>query len=327
MRFLRFFPCVLLCALVAAGPAHAQPGGADWPPKLVKLVVPFAAGGSTDLLARKIAEELAQRVKTTVIVDNRPGAGGTLGSEWVSQQPADGSVLLMGSVSTHAVAPSLYANLRYDPLKDFTPLTNVATTPNVLVVRNDLPAASLKDLVALSRKPGNSFSYASNGRGTSNNLAMELLKSATGMQAVHIPYKGSGPALLDTVAGHVTTMMDVVGTSYPYIKGGKLRPIAVTTRTRSPMLPDVPTVAESGDPGFDATVWFGLFAPPKMNPALAERISGELVASIRGKAVSDFLASQGAQPAANGPADFTRMIREDIAKWAKVARDAGIQPE
>jgi tripartite-type tricarboxylate transporter receptor subunit TctC len=317
----------MLCALAAGGPARAQPGSADWPPKLIKLVVPFAAGGSTDLLARKIAEELAQRVKATVIVDNRPGAGGTLGSEWVSQQPADGSVLLMGSVSTHAVAPSLYANLRYDPLKDFTPLTNVATTPNVLVVRSELPVTSLKDLVALSRKPGSSFSYASNGQGTSNNLAMELLKSATGLQAVHVPYKGSGPALIDTVAGHVTTMMDVVGTSYPYIKSGKLRPIAVTTLARSPMLPDVPTVAESGYTGFDATVWFGLFAPPKMNPALAERISSELVAVIRGKKVSDFLASQGAQSAANGPADFTKMIRADIPKWAKVARDAGIRPE
>jgi tripartite-type tricarboxylate transporter receptor subunit TctC len=197
----------------------------------------------------------------------------------------------------------------------------------VLVVRNDLPAANLKDLVALSRKPGASFSYASNGQGTSNNLAMELLKSATGLQAVHVPYKGSGPALMDTVAGNVTTMMDVVGTSYPFIKGGKLRPLAVTTQARSPMLPDVPTVAESGYPGFDATVWFGLFAPPKMSPALAERISGELVNVIHGKKLTDFLASQGAQAAANGPADFTRMIREDIPKWAKVARDAGIKPE
>lgn len=323
MRFLRFLPALLLGAATFA---HAQ-GGADFPPKVIRLVVPFASGGSTDLLGRQIAQELGERLKTSVIVDNRPGAGGTVGSEWVAQQPADGSVLLLGSVSTHAVAPSIYAHLRYDPLKDFTPLTNVATTPNVLVVRSELPVANLKDFVALSRKPGSAFSYASNGLGTSNNLAMELLKSATGLNAVHVPYKGSGPALIDTVAGHVTTMMDVVGTSYPYIKSGKLRPIAVTTLTRSPMLPQVPTVAESGFPGFDATVWFGLFAPPKMNPALAERISRELVAVIRDKKVSDFLATQGAEPAANGPADFTKMIRADIPKWAKVAHDAGIQPE
>jgi tripartite-type tricarboxylate transporter receptor subunit TctC len=324
MRFLRLLSAVLLCALCAAVPAQAQN---DWPPKVIRLVVPFAPGGSTDLLARQIAQEFGERIKASVIVDNRPGAGGTVGSEWVSQQPADGSVLLLGTVSTHAVAPSIYAHLRYDPLKDFTPLTNVATIPNVMVVPTSIPAHNLKEFVALARQPGANFSYASNGLGTSNHLAMELLKTATGLPAVHVPYKGSGPALTDTVAGHVTTMMDVVMTSYPYIKGGKLRPLAVTSLTRSPMLPDVPTVAESGYPGFEAVVWFGLFAPPKMNPALAERISRELVAVIRGKKVSDFLLSQGAQPAANGPAEFTSLIRSEIPKWAKVANAAGIQPE
>jgi len=324
MRFLRHLPALLLCALSAAVPAHAQQ--AEWP-KLIKLVVPFAPGGSTDLIGRQIAQELGERLKTSVIVDNRPGAGGTLGSTWVAQQPADGSVLLLGSVSTHAVAPSIYARLGYEPLRDFTPLTNVATIANVLVVRTDVPANNLKDFVALSRKSGANLSFASNGQGTSNHLAMELLKSATGLQAVHVPYKGSGPALTDTVAGHVTTMMDVVMTSYPYIKNGKLRPLAVTSPTRSPMLPDVPTVAESGYPGFEAVVWFGLFAPPKMNPALAERISRELVAVIRGRKLSDYLLQQGAQPAANGPADFVKLIREDIPKWARVAHAAGIQPE
>jgi tripartite-type tricarboxylate transporter receptor subunit TctC len=324
MRFLRLLSAVLLCALCAAVPAQAQN---DWPPKVIRLVVPFAPGGSTDLLARQIAQEFGERIKASVIVDNRPGAGGTVGSEWVSQQPADGSVLLLGTVSTHAVAPSIYAHLRYDPLKDFTPLTNVATIPNVMVVSTSIPAHNLKEFIALAKRPGANFSYASNGLGTSNHLAMELLKAATGLPAVHVPYKGSGPALTDTVAGHVTTMMDVVMTSYPYIKGGKLRPLAVTSLTRSPMLPDVPTVAESGYPGFEAVVWFGLFAPPKMNPALAERISRELVAVIRGKKVSDFLLSQGAQPAANGPAEFTSLIRSEIPKWAKVANAAGIQPE
>jgi tripartite-type tricarboxylate transporter receptor subunit TctC len=324
MRFLRLLPALLLCALCASVPARAQ--GPDLP-KVVKLVVPFAPGGSTDLVARQIAQELGERLKISVIVDNRPGAGGTLGSEWVSQQPADGSVLLMGTVSTHAVAPSIYAKLRYEPLRDFTPLTTVATIPNVMVVRSELPVTTLKDFVALSRKPGASYSFASNGQGTSNHLAMELLKSATSLQAVHVPYKGSGPALTDTVAGHVTTMMDVVMTSYPYIKSGKLRPLAVTSATRSPMLPDVPTVAESGYPGFEAVVWFGLFAPPKMAPALQDRISRELTAVIRGKKISDYLQQQGAQPTTMAPADFTRLIRDDIAKWAKVANAAGIQPE
>jgi tripartite-type tricarboxylate transporter receptor subunit TctC len=327
MRFVRLlsaFVFCALCTLCAVIPAHAQT--AEWP-KLVKLVVPFAAGGSTDLVARQLAQEISENLKITVIVENRPGAGGTLGSEWVMQQPPDGSVLLLGSVSTHAVAPSIYAKLRYDPLRDFTPLTDVATIPNVMVVRSELPATTLKDFVALSRKPGSSFSFASNGQGTSNHLAMELLKSATGLQAVHVPYKGSGPALTDTVAGHVTTMMDVVMTSFPYIKSGKLRPLAVTSPTRSPMLPDVPTVAESGFPGFEAVVWFGLFAPPKMAPALQDRISRDLIAIIKGKKMSDYLVQQGAQPSGQQPADFARLIRDDMVKWAKVATAVGIQPE
>lgn len=327
MRFLRFLPAAMLGMFVAAAPALAQTGASEWPTKVIKLVVPFAPGGSTDIVARQIAQELGERLKTSVIVENKPGAGGTLGSEWVAQQPADGSVLLMGTVSTHAVAPSIYAKLRYDPLRDFTPLTEVATIPNVMVVRSDLPAASLKELVALSRKPGASFSFASNGQGTSNHLAMELLKSVTGLQAVHVPYKGSGPALTDTVAGHVTTMMDVVMTSYPYVKGGKLRPLAVTSLTRSPMLPDVPTVAEAGYPGFEAVVWFGLFAPPKMAPALTDKISRELIAVIRGKKMSEHLLQQGAQPTGLAPAEFAKVIQQDIVKWQKVAAAAGIQPE
>lgn len=324
MRFFRFLCVAFASMLFAAAAAQAQ---SDWPGKLIKVVVPFAPGGSTDIIARQIAQELGERLKVSVIVENRPGAGGTLGSEWVAQQPADGSVILMGTVSTHAVAPSIYAKLRYDPLRDFTPLTEVATIPNVMVVRSQLPAKNLKEFVALSKQPGANFSFASNGLGTSNHLAMELLKSVTGMQAVHVPYKGSGPALTDTVAGHVTTMMDVVMTSYPYVKNGTLRPLAVTSLTRSPMLPDVPTVAESGYPGFEAVVWFGLFAPPKMASALTDRISRELIAVIRGKKISDYLLQQGAQPTALPPAEFTHVIKEDIAKWQKVTTSAGIQPE
>jgi tripartite-type tricarboxylate transporter receptor subunit TctC len=325
MRFARRTLFSLLCLCLATGAAQAQ---SDWPgSKPIKLIVPFAAGGSTDLIARQIAQELGERLKTSVIVDNRPGAGGTLGSEYVARQPADGSTILMGSVSTHAVAPSIYAKLPYDPVKDFTPLTIVATIPNVMVVRTDLPVANLKEFVAASRKADASYSFASNGTGTSNHLAMELLKTATGLNAVHVPYKGSGPALTDTVAGHVTTMMDVVMTSYPYIKGGKLRPLAVTSPTRSPMLPDVPTVAEAGYPGFEAMVWFGLFAPPRMPPALAEKISREIIAVVHSKKMSDYLTAQGAMPSGISPAEFTKVIREETAKWHKVAVAAGVQPE
>jgi tripartite-type tricarboxylate transporter receptor subunit TctC len=325
MQFPRRNLLGLLCLWLASGATQAQ---SDWPSgKIIKLVVPFAAGGSTDLIARQIAQDLGERLKTSVIVDNRPGAGGTVGSAYVARQPADGSTILMGSVSTHAVAPSLHAKLPYDPIKDFTPLTMVATIPNVMVVRSDLPIANLKEFIAFSRKPDAKYSYASNGTGTSNHLAMELLKTTTGLNAVHVPYKGSGPALNDTVAGHATAMMDVIMTSYPHIKGGKLRPLAVTSATRSLMLPDVPTVAESGYPGFDAMVWFGLFAPPKMPPALAEKISHEIIAVLQSKKMSDYLIAQGAQPSGINSAEFAKVIRDETAKWHKVTVAAGIQPE
>ena len=331
MKFIQTLLVTLAgCALSTQG-THAQQqpsaGAADWPAKVVKLVVPFAAGGSTDLIARQIALDLGERIKGSVLVENRPGAGGTVGSDWVARQPADGNTLLMGSVSTHAVAPSIYAKLPYDPLRDFTPLTVVATIPNVMVVRSDLAIGNLKDFVATSKKAGVNYSFASNGLGTSNHLAMELLKTSTGLAAVHVPYKGSGPALTDTVAGHVTTMMDAVMTSYPYIKSGKLRALAVTSLTRSDMLPEVPTVAEQGFPGFEAIVWFGLLAPPRMAPPLAERVSRELIAVIKSRKMSDYLLQQGAQPSGISPAEFSQFIREDIAKWQKVAASAGIKPE
>jgi tripartite-type tricarboxylate transporter receptor subunit TctC len=328
MQFIRYALAGLVGLVLAVPGVQAQSAQtAAWPGKLIKLVVPFAAGGSTDLIARQIAQDLGERLKTSVVVDNRPGAGGTVGSDWVARQPADGSTILLGSVSTHAVAPSIYAHLPYDPARDFTPLTVVATIPNVLVVRSELPVANIKDLVARSRKPDAGFSFASNGQGTSNHLAMELLKATTGLQAVHVPYKGSGPALTDIVAGHVTSMMDVVMTAHPYIKSGKLRALAVTSSTRSAMLPEVPTVAEAGYPGFEAIVWFGLFAPPRMQPELADRLSRELIAVIQSKKMSDYLQQQGAQPSGMAPAEFSKLIHEDIAKWKKVAKSAGIGPE
>jgi len=318
---------VLAGVVLVASNVQAQPAEGDWSGKVIKLVVPFAPGGSTDLITRQIAQALAERLKASVVVDNRPGAGGTLGSAWVAKQPADGTTLLMGSVSTHAVAPSIYAKLPYDPARDFTALTQVATIPNVMVVRPEVRVNNLEEFVELSRKQDSGYTFASNGQGTSNHLAMELLKTATGLQAVHVPYKGSGPALTDTVAGHVTTMMDVVMTSYPYIKGGKLKALAVTSPVRSPMLPEVPTVAEAGYPSFEAMVWFGLFAPPAMPSAVTERLSRELIAIIKSKKISDYLLAQGAQPTALPPADFAKVIRDDIAKWHKVAINAGIKPE
>ncbi|MGH7462634.1 MAG: Bug family tripartite tricarboxylate transporter substrate binding protein, partial [Longimicrobiales bacterium] len=243
MRFLRCAVASLVCVLFAVPGVQAQPSPApEWPGKLIKLVVPFAAGGSTDLIARQIAQDLGERLKTSVVVDNRPGAGGTVGSEWVARQPADGNTILMGSVSTHAVAPSIYAKLPYDPVRDFTPLTMVATIANVMVVRSELPVSNLKDFVAQSKKPGPGYSFASNGQGTSNHLAMELLKTSTGLQAVHVPYKGSGPMLTDLMGGQIPILFSSLGPAVGAVKSGKIRALAVTSPQRSAAFPDVPTM-------------------------------------------------------------------------------------
>ncbi|QRQ85011.1 Bug family tripartite tricarboxylate transporter substrate binding protein [Cupriavidus oxalaticus] len=323
LHLLRSLP--LCCSLLLASPAsHAEPA---WPAKPVRLVVPFAAGGSTDLIARKIAEELGERIKGTVIVENRPGAGGTVGSEYVARQAGDGYTILMGSVSTHAVAPSLFARLPYDPIKDFTPLALVATIPNVLVVNNTMPVSNMKDFVGLIKREPGKFAFASNGNGTSNHLAMELFKATAGVSLTHVPYKGSGPAMADLLGGHVNSMMDVVMTSYSYVRNGKLKPIAVTSLTRSPLLPNVPTVAESGYPGFEAIVWFGLFGPANMPADIAGRLSRELAAVLQGKKMTAYLTEQGAQPSPMSAAEFSQFIRKDMAKWHTVAVAAGIKPE
>jgi len=305
--------------------AAAQGAWAAWPSdKVVRLVVPFAAGGSTDLIARKVAESLGKKLGADVIVENKPGAGGTVGTEYVARQPADGYTILMGSVSTHGSAACLYSKLPYDPVKDFTPLTVVATIPNVLVVNQSVPAKSLPEFVALLKKNPTGYSFASNGQGTSNHLAAELFKSTAGVSMVHVPYRGSGPALIDLVGGQVSMMMDVVMTSYPYIKDGKIRALAVTSPTRSPMLPDVPTVAESGYPGYEAMVWFGLLAPAGLPEAIRKPLTQSLVDVLHGPALKPYLEQQGAQVSdVAGPA-FAAMIKDEIAKWCKVADKAGI---
>ena len=265
------------CCRIAAGVALFAAAGsasAAWPDKVIRIVVPFAAGGSTDLIARKVAEGLGQRLSANVIVENRPGAGGTVGTEYVARQPADGYTILMGSVSTHGSAPCVYSKLPYDAVKDFTPLTVVATIPNVMSVNQSVPANTLPEFVALLKKDPEKYSFASNGQGTSNHLAAELFKTTAGVSMVHVPYRGSGPALIDLVGGQINMMVDVVMTSYPYIKDGKIKALAVTSPQRSPMLPDVPTVAESGYPGYEAMVWFGMLAPAGLpEPLRAKPVS------------------------------------------------------
>ncbi|MGN6456052.1 MAG: Bug family tripartite tricarboxylate transporter substrate binding protein [Achromobacter mucicolens] len=316
------------CCRIAAGVALFAAAGtasAAWPDKVIRIVVPFAAGGSTDLVARKIAEGLSQRLGANVIVENRPGAGGTVGTEYVARQPADGYTILMGSVSTHGSAPCVYSKLPYDAVKDFTPLTVVATIPNVMSVNQSVPANNLQEFVALLKKEPEKYSFASNGQGTSNHLAAELFKSTAGVSMVHVPYRGSGPALFDLVGGQINMMMDVVMTSYPYIKDGKIKALAVTSPQRSAMLPDVPTVAESGYPGYEAMVWFGMLAPANMPEPLRTKLTDGLVQTLHAPAMKTYLEQQGAQVSdVAGPA-FGSMIKDEISKWCQVVKKAGIR--
>ncbi|CAB3915331.1 hypothetical protein LMG26686_05236 [Achromobacter mucicolens] len=316
------------CCRIAAGVALFAAAGtatAAWPDKVIRIVVPFAAGGSTDLVARKIAEGLSQRLGANVIVENRPGAGGTVGTEYVARQPADGYTILMGSVSTHGSAPCVYSKLPYDAVKDFTPLTVVATIPNVMSVNQSVPANNLQEFVALLKKEPEKYSFASNGQGTSNHLAAELFKSTAGVSMVHVPYRGSGPALIDLVGGQINMMMDVVMTSYPYIKDGKIKALAVTSPQRSAMLPDVPTVAESGYPGYEAMVWFGMLAPANMPEPLRTKLTDGLVQTLHAPAMKTYLEQQGAQVSdVAGPA-FGSKIKDEISKWCQVVKKAGIR--
>jgi tripartite-type tricarboxylate transporter receptor subunit TctC len=317
--------CAGLAALMLASPATGQE---RYPSKVVHLVVPFAVGGSTDVLARALAQQLSERIGQPVIVDNKPGAGGTVGTDYAAKAAPDGYTLLLGTVGTHASAVSLYDKLPYDPVRDFVGITEIATIPNLVVVNADkVPVQTLGELIALARKNPGRLSYASNGAGTSNHLATELLRSAAGIELIHVPYKGSGPALNDLLGGQVSMMLDVVMTSYPHIKAGRLKALAVTGATRSPLLPDVPTVAEQGFPGFEAIVWFGVFAPARTPPAVVDYLNRELVAAITAPRLRTLLESQGAQPVAGTPAEFAARIQSEIPKWRKVVQQSGAKLE
>ena len=323
-------------ALLALGgaAAHAQQppaaGSAAWPTKPVRIVVPFAPGGTTDILARAMAPELSRAFGQQFIVDNRAGAGGNLGAELVAKAPGDGYTLLMGTVGTHGINRALYAKLPYDPIKDFAPITLVAAVPNVMVVNADkaraMGIASVQDLIRVAKSSPGKMNMASSGNGTSIHLAGELFKSMTGTYMLHLPYRGSGPALLDMVAGNADVMFDNLPSSMPQIKAGKLTALAVTSAERSGALPDVPTVEQAGGPalkGYEASSWFGLLAPAGTPPEVVQRIQQEVAKSLATPAMKERLLAQGAIPGGNTPADFARHIDAEHRKWAAVVKASG----
>jgi tripartite-type tricarboxylate transporter receptor subunit TctC len=310
-----------LVALGVAAPASAQGGG--YPGKPIRIVVPFPPGGTTDILARAVGQQLAQAWGQQVIVDNRPGAGGNIGSELVAKSAPDGYTLLMGTVGTHAINPSLYAKMPYDHVKDFTPVILVAGVPNVLVVHPSVPANTVAELIAYGKANPGKLNFASSGSGTSIHLAGELFKVQTGLQMTHVPYKGSAPAIQDLLGGQVQLMFDNLPSALPQIKAGKLRALGVTSATRAAALPDVPTIAESGLPGFEASSWFGLLAPAGTPRDVVARIDTEVARWLASPEAKEKLLAQGAIAGGGTSDDFARHIAAETAKWAKVVKESG----
>ncbi|MBI3936971.1 MAG: tripartite tricarboxylate transporter substrate binding protein [Betaproteobacteria bacterium] len=302
----------------AAGAAQVQ-----YPTKPIRLIVPFPPGGTTDVVARVIAQKLTENWSQQVVVDNRPGAGGIIGTELAAKAPADGYTLLLGSITTHAVNPSLYKKLPFDPLRDFAPVSLAVSTPQVLVVHPSVAAKSVKELIALAKAKPGQLNYASAGTGTSPHLTFELFKSMAGVNLVHVPYKGTGPAITDLIGGQVQTMITGVVALYPHIKAGKLRALGATSAKRVAALPDVPTIAESGVPGFDVASWFGVFAPAGTPKPVVTRLNAEIVKILAVPELRRKLAAQGADPATNTPEQFAAYVKSELARWGKVVQATG----
>lgn len=317
--------CIFGLAGVSCLQAFAQTA---WPSKPVKIIVPFAPGGTTDLLARAMAPELAKSFAQPFIVENRAGAGGNIGADLVAKSPADGYTLLMGTVGTHGINKALYSKMPFDSQKDFAPITLVAGVPNVMVMNADKAKAlginSVPDFIKYAKAHPGQLSMASSGSGTSIHLAGELFKSMTGIFMTHIPYRGSGPALLDLMGGNVDVMFDNLPSALPQIKSGKLRAFAVTSAQRSAALPDAPTIEEAALlKGFDASSWFGLLAPAGTPAEIVKRIQQEAAKSLSSPAIKEKLLAQGATPGGNTPEQFTTFINAEHKKWAQVVKTSG----
>ncbi|GAD21163.1 tripartite tricarboxylate transporter substrate binding protein [Acidovorax sp. MR-S7] len=322
--FTKFASALVAAAVLGvAAPAIAQDG---YPNKPIRMVLPFPPGGVTDLLARALADKLAPRLGQPVIVDNKPGAGTVLASDIVARAPADGYTLLLAA-SSLGTAPLIYSKVNYDAIKSFTPVTQVASVVHVLVVNPALPVKSVKDLVEYARANPGKLNYSSTGTGTSTHLEGELFKSMANAYMVHIPYKGSGPALTDLVAGEVNVMFDALGSSSPFIKADKLRVLAVTTAKRSESIPELPTVAESGVPGYEAMPWLGLVAPAGTPAPVVERLHKEIAAILKEPDIRERFKGWGLDIIGNTSAEFTTFLRRDVDQWARVIKKANIKAD
>ena len=315
-RMMVVFALALAC--VPAG-ALAQ----TWPSKPIKYVVPFAPGGTTDILARTVGDKLSIALGQPVVVENKPGAGGGVGADFTAKAAPDGYTIMGGTISTHAINASLYSNLPYDPIKDFAAITMIARVPNLLVINPAIPAKNVSELIALMKANPGKYTFASSGNGTSQHLSGELFKSTAGVDMQHIPYKGSPPALQDVVGGQVSMTFDNITTAWPLAKAGKLRALAVTTAKRSSVAPEVPTLAESGLPGFEIGSWQGVFAPAGTPPEIVKRLNAEIVKILNMPEVREKLIALGAEPVGDTPEQFSAYVKSEVVKWSDIVKKSG----
>ena len=312
-----------LIAGVALALLPALCAAQSWPSKPIKWIVPFAPGGTTDILARTVGEKLSAALGVPVIIENKPGAGGGVGAEIVAKAAPDGYTIMGGTISTHAINATLYSNLPYDPVRDFVAITLIARVPNMLVINNDIPAKNVAELIKLMKANPGKWSFASSGNGTSQHLSGELFKGMAGVEMQHIPYKGSPPALNDVMGGQVNMTFDNITTAWALAKGGKLRALAVTTAKRSPVAPDVPTLAESGLPGYEIGSWQGVFAPAATPPDIVKRLNMEIVKILNMPDVQKKLLDLGAEPVANSSEEFQAFVKTEVVKWGDVVKKSG----
>ena len=313
-------------AAAVACAASFDAGAQAYPVKPVRLVVPSSPGGGTDIVGRVVAQKLGEALGQQVIVDNRAGAGTMIGNEIVAKSPPDGYTLLMG-VSTLATIPAVYKTVRYDALKDLAPITQAVSVPNILVVHPSVPARTVKALIALGKAQPGALAAGSAGTGTNPHLSLELFRSMAGIDLIHVPYKGSGPGIIGLVSGEIAVLFPSLPTAMPHMKSGRVRALGVTTAKRADSLPEVPSIAEAGLPGYEATQWFGVLAPAGTPRSIIDRLHKEITTGLRSADAKQHLAGEGALIVASTPEQFAAYLRSETDKWARVVKSAGIKPE
>ncbi|HTS83721.1 MAG TPA: tripartite tricarboxylate transporter substrate binding protein [Usitatibacter sp.] len=320
-------PLLGAALLAAASLVSFNAACGPYPDKPIHFVVPYPAGGPLDAVARLLAQKVSDRLKQPVVVDNKPGAGGNIGADLVAKSAPDGYTLLMGAVATHAINPTLYASIPYDAQKDFIAVTQIASTPNVLVVNPSLPVHDVKEFIAYAKANPGKLNFGSGSTGSAGHLAGELFKSMAGVQMTHIPYKGAAPAMNDLIGGQIQLMFDNLASSLAQVKAGKIRALAVTTAKRTPLAPELPTIAESGLAGFDINTWFGLFVPANTPHEIVSLLHDEFVRALDQPDVREKMTAMGAEPVGSTPEQFAAYIRSEAQKYARIIKASGAKAD